>query len=59
MKIRAYRVSNGQKVWIPEHWLGHPVLGAPFRETPSSRAAKAGKQEGTAGKKSAVETKEK
>lgn len=36
--IQAYRKSNGAKVWIPEHWLGHPRLGGPFAKTPSQKA---------------------
>lgn len=38
--IKAYRKDTGEKVRIPEHWLGHPRLGGLFRETPSSRAVK-------------------
>lgn len=38
-KIAAYRVDNGAKVWIPEHWLTHPKLGRQFRKTPRQKAA--------------------
>ena len=34
MIITAYRKDNGRAVEIPEHWIGHPVLGAPFSPTP-------------------------
>lgn len=37
--IRAYRTDTGDKVWIPEHWLEHPRLGAPFALTPQQKAA--------------------
>jgi hypothetical protein len=37
--INAYRKDTGEKVRIPEHWIGHPKLGAPFRKTPLQRAA--------------------
>lgn len=38
-QIQAYRKSDGKKVTIPEHWIGHPKLGKAFRKTPSQRAA--------------------
>jgi hypothetical protein len=31
--IDAYRKDTGEKVRIPEHFLGHPVLGEPFQKT--------------------------
>lgn len=31
--VTAYRKRDGKKVRIPEHWLGHKVLGKPFRKT--------------------------
>jgi len=33
----AYRSRDGKKVRIPEHWLGHKVLGKPFRKTPPTK----------------------
>ena len=33
----AYRSRDGKKVRIPEHWLGHKVLGKPFRKTPPNK----------------------
>lgn len=36
-KIQAYSVNTGKKLWIPEHWLTHPVLGGSFRKTPSQK----------------------
>ena len=37
--ISAYRTDTGQKVEIPDSWIGHPVLGKKFRKTPRQRAA--------------------
>jgi len=37
-KINAYRKDTGEKVRIPEHWIGHPKLGEPFTTT-APRAA--------------------
>jgi len=34
--VPAYRKSDGKKVYIPEHWLGHPTLGKPFRKSPKT-----------------------
>ncbi|MHA7132539.1 hypothetical protein [Oerskovia turbata] len=51
--IDAYRRDTGQKVRIPEHWIGHPRLGAPFSKTPSQKAREnAPKAPARAGKKS-------
>lgn len=36
--IDAYRKDTGEKVRIPEHWIGHPELGKPFRKTPQQKA---------------------
>lgn len=38
-KILAVNAA-GQKQWIPEHWLDHPVLGQGFKLPPSERAKK-------------------
>jgi len=35
--VDAYRSRDGKKVRIPEHWLGHKVLGRPFRKTPKPK----------------------
>lgn len=32
-QITAYRRDSGAKVRIPEHWLDHKVLGAPYSRT--------------------------
>lgn len=32
--VTAYRADTGQTVTIPQHWLGHPVLGANFTAEP-------------------------
>lgn len=37
--VNAYVIATGEKQRIPAHWLDHPTLGAPFRLTPSARAA--------------------
>ena len=37
--IDAYRTDTGEKVRIPEHWIGHPKLGKPFRKTPLQKAS--------------------
>lgn len=34
----AYRKETGDKVRIPEHWLEHRLLGAPFAKTPTQKA---------------------
>lgn len=33
-KAHVYRKDNGTRVVVPEHWVGHKVLGRPFRKTP-------------------------
>ncbi|AIY17783.1 hypothetical protein GUY44_07145 [Pimelobacter simplex] len=42
--VEVYAKSTGQKQWVPEHYLEHPVLGRDFEETPSSRANRDGDQ---------------
>lgn len=37
--VTAYRKSDGAKVQIPEHWLGHKRLGADYTQTAPSRPA--------------------
>lgn len=37
--VTAYRKDTGERVQIPEHWLEHPHLGAPYRKTPPSQPA--------------------
>lgn len=32
--VLVYSKSTGRKHRVPEHWLGHPVLGANIRKTP-------------------------
>ena len=34
--VPAYRKDTGEKVYIPEHWVGHPKLGKPFRKSPKT-----------------------
>lgn len=36
--VEAYRKDTGEKVRVPERWLGHPVLGKPFTATPPQAA---------------------
>jgi len=31
--VTAYRVRDGKKVRVPEHWLEHEVFGRQFRKT--------------------------
>jgi len=38
--VEVVASATGQKQRIPEHWVNHPVLGAPFKSKPSARAAK-------------------
>lgn len=37
-KVKAYRKDTGEIVRVPEHWIGHPTLGKPFRKTPSQKS---------------------
>lgn len=39
--VDAYSKRTGKKVRIPEHFLGHPVLGKGFNKTPRQKAADA------------------
>jgi hypothetical protein len=34
--VLVYSKTTGRKQTVPEHWLGHPVLGQDFRKTPLS-----------------------
>jgi hypothetical protein len=36
--VTVYRKDNGEKVQVPDHWVGHPRLGKPFRKTPPQPA---------------------
>lgn len=38
--VTAYRKDTGQRVQIPEHWLGHKRLGKPFRKTPPAEKSR-------------------
>lgn len=29
--------ARGRKVWVPEHWMAHPVLSRGFKSLPSTR----------------------
>lgn len=37
-KVKVYRKDTGEIARVPEHWMEHPVLGAPFRKTPSQKS---------------------
>lgn len=37
-KIKVYRKDTGEIVYVPEHWMDHPVLKDPFRKTPSQKS---------------------
>lgn len=41
-KIPVYRKDTGKRVDVPEHWVGHKVLGQPFRKTPPATAPSGG-----------------
>lgn len=36
--VYAVAKATNEKVMIPRRWLGHPVLGKPFKTVPSERA---------------------
>jgi hypothetical protein len=38
-KVTAYSTATGEKHEVPEHWLGHPVLGKGLRKTPTQKAS--------------------
>lgn len=40
-KIPVYRKDTGEKVYVPEHWVGHKTLGKQFRKTPPPAPAPA------------------
>lgn len=35
-KVPVYRKDTGERVYVPEHWVGHKVLGRQFRKTAPS-----------------------
>lgn len=37
--VNVYAKASGKKHRVPAHYLDNPVLAAPFRKTPSQRAA--------------------
>lgn len=39
--VTAYSKSTGKKVRVPEHFIGHPVLGKDLQKTPSQRKREA------------------
>jgi len=39
MIVTVFRKDTGEKVRVPEHWLEHPTLGAPFSRTRRAGAA--------------------
>lgn len=48
-KIEVVVKATGRKQWVPEHYLDHPVLSQPFRQTPSQAAAAAAEERRLAG----------
>lgn len=44
--VEVYSKTTGKKHNVPPHWLGHPVLGKNFAETPSARARQTSAPEG-------------
>ena len=37
--VTVYSKTTGEKQRVPEHWLGHKVLGADLRKTPVQKDA--------------------
>lgn len=33
--MHAYDTRTGDRVWVPVHWLDHPVLGEHLSQTPA------------------------
>ena len=46
--------AAGQKQWVPEHWLNHPVLGLGFKLPPSERAKARTKKQPSASRRKPV-----
>lgn len=46
--VTAYSKTTGAKQRVPEHWLGHKVLGADLRKTPVQKDADQAKATATA-----------
>lgn len=57
-KVAVFRKDTGQRVWIPEHWVGHPTLGKPFRKTPPSGGGSGATHKAPATAGTATETKD-
>jgi hypothetical protein len=38
--VEVVATATGLKQHVPEHWVDHPVLGAPFKTKPSARATR-------------------
>ena len=38
--VEVVASATGRKQRVPEHWIDHPVLGAPFKPKPSARATR-------------------
>lgn len=49
-KVQVRNTRTGETQWVPEHWVGHPVLGKEFKpvttgDKPAKQAAKKGEQD--------------
>ena len=43
MAFVKVRNANKEEQWVPEHWLGHPVLGAGFEKIDPAPTISGGK----------------
>ena len=46
--VTVYSKTTGEKQRVPEHWLGHKVLGADLRKTPVQKSTDEAKATATA-----------
>lgn len=38
-QIAVYSSTTGEKQYVPEHWMSHPVLSKGLRKTPKQTAS--------------------
>ena len=38
-QVAVYSSTTGEKHYVPEHWLAHPVLSRGIRKTPKQAAS--------------------
>lgn len=51
--VEAYAKDTGEKHWVPERFLSHPVLGANLSRTPPKPATTTTQEPAKPGKKEA------